>query len=139
MEGGIGFPGRAVADVCPQRHIGSAERGKAGIVGAGGVVDAAKGVGEWCWRKICSSGISSLRQGADASLLYLPPYSPILNPIELAFTKIKRKLRSLRCRVHCTQLWDTIKRVLNWITTHDAAGFSNQLRLRVRNKKNRFE
>jgi transposase len=33
-------------------------------------------------------------EGAGCQLLYLPPYSPDLNPIELAFARLKRLLRS---------------------------------------------
>jgi transposase len=33
-------------------------------------------------------------EGAGCRLLYLPPYSPDLNPIELAFARLKRLLRS---------------------------------------------
>jgi len=33
-------------------------------------------------------------EGAGAQLLYLPPYSPDLNPIEQVFSKLKAKLRA---------------------------------------------
>ena len=37
-------------------------------------------------------------EGAGARLLYLPPYSPDLNPIEMAFSKMKAYLRKLAPR-----------------------------------------
>lgn len=37
-------------------------------------------------------------EAAGASLLYLPPYSPDLNPIEKCWSKIKQALRSLKAR-----------------------------------------
>jgi transposase len=37
--------------------------------------------------------VRALIQARDAKLMYLPPYSPDLNPIELAFAKIKGLLR----------------------------------------------
>src|SRR5207249_11250761 len=36
-----------------------------------------------------------LIESAGAQLLFLPPYSPDLNPIELVFSKVKQLLRSL--------------------------------------------
>ena len=38
-------------------------------------------------------GVRKLIEAAGAKLLYLPPYSPDLNPIELAFAKLKAHLR----------------------------------------------
>lgn len=38
-------------------------------------------------------GVRQCLEAAGMELLYLPPYSPDLNPIELAFAKIKRALR----------------------------------------------
>ena len=46
-------------------------------------------------------------EGAGATLLYLPPYSPDLNPIELAFSKLKRLLRDAAER-SVEALWQTI-------------------------------
>jgi transposase len=37
-------------------------------------------------------------EAAGASLLYLPPYSPDLNPIEKCWSKVKQILRSLKAR-----------------------------------------
>jgi transposase len=37
--------------------------------------------------------IREMIEAAGASLLYLPPYSPDLNPIENAFAKLKANLR----------------------------------------------
>lgn len=37
-------------------------------------------------------------EGAGCSVVYLPPYSPDLNPIELAFAKIKARLRAAGLR-----------------------------------------
>ena len=51
-------------------------------------------------------------EGAGCSVVYLPPYSPDLNPIELAFAKIKARLRAAGLR--------TIDKVENFFgTVHD--------------------
>jgi transposase len=47
------------------------------------------------------SGIKEMIQHAGAQLLYLPPYSPDLNPIEMAFARLKAWLRKLAA--HTTQ------------------------------------
>jgi len=39
------------------------------------------------------AGVEQEIEAAGATLLYLPPYSPDLNPIELAFSKLKAHLR----------------------------------------------
>ena len=44
---------------------------------------------------------------AKARLLYLPPYSPDFNPIEMAFSKLKALLRAAAPRTIPT-LWKTI-------------------------------
>lgn len=40
------------------------------------------------------AGVRAALQRVGADVLYLPPYSPDFNPIELAFSKLKRLLRS---------------------------------------------
>jgi transposase len=57
---------------------------------------------------------------AKAELIYLPPYSPDLNPIEMVFAKVKQLLRSLACRSR-EALWQAMQRVLDQITASDAA------------------
>ena len=44
------------------------------------------------------AGIQRAIQAAGATLWYLPPYSPDLNPIELCFAKLKALVRTARCR-----------------------------------------
>ena len=44
------------------------------------------------------AGIQRAIQAAGATLWYLPPYSPDLNPIELCFAKRKALVRTARCR-----------------------------------------
>jgi len=60
-----------------------------------------------------------LIEGAGADLVFLPPYSPDLNPIEMVFSKIKQLLRSLACRTKDT-LWHTMQSVLDQVTPTDA-------------------
>lgn len=66
--------------------------------------------------------VAQLVRSAQAELLYLPPYSPDLNPIELAFSKIKQALRSLAART-VDELWRCMQGVLDRITAADAAAF----------------
>ena len=59
-------------------------------------------------------------EAAGARVLFLPPYSPDLNPIEMIFAKAKQLLRSLACRTR-EQLWTKMQSVLDQITSSDAA------------------
>ena len=51
-------------------------------------------------------------EAAGAVLLYLPPYSPDLNPIEQLFAKLKALLRKAAERT-IEALWATIGRLLD--------------------------
>jgi len=62
-----------------------------------------------------------LIESAKARLVYLPAYSPDLNPIENIFSKIKQLLRGLCCRTQ-TILWQTMQGVLDRVTATDALG-----------------
>jgi transposase len=65
------------------------------------------------------NGVSQLIAARGASVLYLPPYSPDLNPIEKAWSKIKQYLRSTRAR--CKEDLDkAIAEALQLITTDNA-------------------
>ncbi len=43
-------------------------------------------------------GVRARIEAAGAELLYLPPYSPDLNPLEKAWSKLKTLLRSVKAR-----------------------------------------
>jgi len=58
-------------------------------------------------------------ESTGARLVFLPPYSPDLNPIEMIFAKIKQALRSLACRTR-DALWQAMQSVLDRITPRDA-------------------
>ena len=66
--------------------------------------------------------VRALMQSAGATLLYLPPYSPDLNPIELAFAKLKQLMRSAGHRT-MNGMWNDVQRMLDLITRDDAANF----------------
>jgi transposase len=56
--------------------------------------------------------VRALIEAAGAILLYLPPYSPDLNPIEMAFAKLKALLRKAAER-SVDSLRDKIGEILN--------------------------
>lgn len=60
-----------------------------------------------------------LIESTGARLLFLPPYSPDLSPIEPIFSKAKQLLRSLACRTR-ERLWESMQSVLDQITASDA-------------------
>ena len=64
--------------------------------------------------------IRELIEDAGARLVFLPPYSPDLNPIELIFAKVKQLLRSLACRTR-DALWKAMQSVLDQVTAADAS------------------
>lgn len=57
-------------------------------------------------------GVREAIEAAGARLVYLPPYSPELNPIEMAFSKFKQLLRTAAARVVET-LWQRCGEVLS--------------------------
>ena len=67
-------------------------------------------------------GVSKLIAAAGAKALYLPPYSPDLNPIENAFSKLKQLIRSAEHRSR-DALWSDMQRMLDLITPEDSKGF----------------
>jgi transposase len=58
------------------------------------------------------TGLRKAIAAVGASILYLPPYSPDLNPIEQMFAKLKALLRRAAARTRET-LWTTIGRLLD--------------------------
>jgi len=55
-----------------------------------------------------SKEVRTAIEAAGASILYLPPYSPDLNPIEMVFAKLKAYLRKLARRS-----WDDLVKAIN--------------------------
>jgi len=60
-----------------------------------------------------------LIESSGAELVFLPPYAPDLNPIEMVFSKIKQLLRGLACRTRDT-LWSAMQSVLDRVSPSDA-------------------
>jgi len=60
--------------------------------------------------------------------VYLPPYSPELNPIEEAFSKIKHHIRKCKPRTAET-LCDTIRAAIATVTEDDVIGYVNHAAL----------
>ena len=58
----------------------------------------------------------------ECELLFLPPYSPDLTPIEQAFSKIKALLRGLGARTR-EALLEAVRLAVAAITPEDAAGW----------------
>ena len=67
-------------------------------------------------------GVREAIEARGASLLYLPPYSPDLNPIELAFSKLKRLLRSAAARTVET-LWNAIGQLVSRFGPNECANY----------------
>lgn len=57
------------------------------------------------------AGVREAIEGAGATLHYLPPYSPDLNPIEMAFSKLKACLRTAAART-VQALWQCLSDAL---------------------------
>lgn len=66
--------------------------------------------------------VRELVEGAGCELLYLPPYSPDLNPIEESFSKIKGILRKAEVRTR-EALIQALGLALSSVTQEDASGF----------------
>jgi transposase len=66
--------------------------------------------------------VRKLIEDRRCELLYLPPYSPDLNPIEEAFSKVKRLLRMIGVRTR-EVLVEAIGEALDAVSARDAEGF----------------
>lgn len=68
------------------------------------------------------AGVREAIEAAGASLLFLPPYSPDLNPIEMAFAKLKSLLRSRAIRTVDT-LWNALGKLVDRFSPAECANF----------------
>ena len=69
-----------------------------------------------------SERVAQLIRQRGAWPLVLPPYSPDLNPIEMAFAKLKELLRKLNART-IDQLWRAIGSICSLFTPHQCWNF----------------
>ena len=75
------------------------------------------------------AGVREAVEARGAKLLYLPPYSPDLNPIEMAFAKLKTLLRSEAARTK-DALWAAIGRLLARFGPDECARYLTHCRYR---------
>lgn len=68
------------------------------------------------------TGVREAVEARGATLVYLPPYSPDLNPIEQAFAKLKALLRKIAART-VASLWDALGDLLDRFTAHECANY----------------
>jgi transposase len=68
------------------------------------------------------AGVRKLIEAANATLIYLPPYSPDFNLIEMAFAKLKALLRKAAARTR-DALWDSIDAALTAFTPLECANY----------------
>lgn len=68
------------------------------------------------------AGVKDAIATAGAALLYLPPYSPDLNPIEKLFAKLKALLRKAAKR-SVEALWKEIGELLNTLSSRECANY----------------
>ena len=61
------------------------------------------------------AGVRERIEGAGARVLYLPPYSPDLNPIEMAWSKVKQFLRKAQART-VEALYEAIAQALQTLS-----------------------
>ncbi|UPT84464.1 IS630 family transposase (plasmid) [Bradyrhizobium barranii subsp. apii] len=67
-------------------------------------------------------GVREAIQAVGASLLYLPPYSPDFNPIEMAFSKLKALLRAAAART-MPDLWQAIANALKRFSPEECQNY----------------
>lgn len=68
------------------------------------------------------SGVEEAITAVGATIMYLPPYSPDLNPIEKFFSKLKALLRKASARTIKT-LWETIGNLLGAFTSTECLNY----------------
>ncbi len=68
------------------------------------------------------TGVREAIEEAGACLFYLPPYSPDLNPIEKAFSKVKAILRKAAART-LEGLWAAIASALDAFTPEECRNY----------------
>jgi transposase len=68
------------------------------------------------------ASVQDMIEAAGARLMFLPPYSPDFNPIEMAFAKLKALLRKAAVRT-VRGLWDMIGELVDCFTPQECANY----------------
>ena len=71
-----------------------------------------------------AAGVREAIESADATLWYLPPYSPDLNPIEMLWSKVKAWLRRVGAKTF-ESISDTFADALKAVTQTESANYFN--------------
>ena len=74
--------------------------------------------------------VKEMIEGRGGKLIYLPSYSPDLNPIEEAFSKIKRLVRKAEARIR-EALIEAIGSALSAVNSEDARSFFEHCGYRI--------
>ena len=69
-----------------------------------------------------TQAIKDLLEQAGVQYLYLPPYSPDLNPIEKMWSKLKAFLKKAKVRL-LEKLPDAVRAVFKTISSHGCSGW----------------
>ncbi len=78
------------------------------------------------------AGVREALAGVGAGLVYLPPYSPDLNPIEQVFAKLRRLLQTARERT-ISALWRRIGTLLDAFPPHECTNYLHHCGYRYTN------
>ena len=68
------------------------------------------------------AGVREAIEAVGATLSFLPPYSPDLNPIENLFSKLKALLKKAACRT-IKGLWDEIGKLLDTFSPEECKNY----------------
>ena len=66
--------------------------------------------------------VCAIARRAGAKLMFIPPYSPDLNPIEQAFAKLKALLRARAIRT-VDALWKALGNLVDYFSPEECASF----------------
>jgi transposase len=68
------------------------------------------------------AGVKEAIESVGARVIYLPPYSPEFNPIEMVFSKLKTLLRKLKLRT-MEELWKKLGELCDVFTSQECQNY----------------
>jgi transposase len=68
------------------------------------------------------AGVKEAIESVGARVVYLPPYSPDFNPIEMAFSKLKTMLRKMKLRT-MEELWNKLGKLCDIFTPDECKNY----------------